>query len=33
MLISESKSRLEATTHIDRARFFLGLDFEFNKPV
>jgi cation diffusion facilitator family transporter len=32
-LISEAKSRLEATTPIDRARFFLDLDFEFRKPV
>jgi|TARA_B110000438_G_scaffold174888_1_gene167139 hypothetical protein len=33
MVISEAKSRLEAITHIDRARFFLDLDFEFRKPV
>ena len=33
MLINEAKSRLEATTHIDRVRFFLYLYFEFKKPV
>ena len=33
MLINEAKSRLEAETHIDKARLFLGLGFEFKKSV
>ncbi len=32
-LIIELKSKLEATSKIDRARIFLDLNFEFKKPV
>lgn len=32
-LIREVKSRLEATSQIDRARVFLDLNFEFKKPA
>jgi len=33
MLIRGAKSRLEATTYIDKANVFLGLEFEFKKIV